>query len=57
MLVPANVSESEQRLEARRLRLMGMRKTVVDLLTGRTITAAQELVMAPYDFLVLIRSN
>ncbi len=57
VLVLTNFSEKEQRLEARRLRLMGMRKTMVDLFTGRTITAAQELVMAPYDFLVLSRSS
>lgn len=56
VLVLANFSEHEQRLEARRLRLMGMRKTMVDLLAGRTITAAQELVLEPYQLLVLART-
>ena len=55
VLVLGNFSEDAQRLEARRLRLMGMRKTMVDLLAGRTITAAQELVLEPYDFVVLTR--
>ena len=54
-MVLGNFSEDAQRLEARRLRLMGMRKTMVDLLAGRTITAAQELVLEPYDFVVLTR--
>ena len=53
--VLANFSEKEQRLEARRLRQMGMRKTVVDLSAGRTITATQELALEPYQLVVLSR--
>jgi amylosucrase/maltose alpha-D-glucosyltransferase/alpha-amylase len=34
---------------------MGMRKTMVDLYAGRTITAAQELLLEPYQFMVLAR--
>jgi amylosucrase len=49
----ANFSEQAQRLEARRLRQMGMRKTMVDLYAGRVITATQELEMAPYQLMVL----
>ncbi len=55
VFVLANFSEQEQRLEARRLRQMGMRKTMVDLYAGRTITAAQELLLEPYQFMVLAR--
>ena len=55
VFVLANFSEKEQRLEARRLRQMGMRKTMVDLYAGRTIIAAQELVMEPYQLMVLAR--
>ena len=55
VFVLANFSEKEQRLEARRLRQMGMRKTMVDLHAGRTITAAQELMMEPYQLMVLAR--
>ena len=54
--VLANFSEKEQRLEARRLRQMGMRKTMVDLYAGRVITATQELAMAPYQLMVLSRA-
>jgi amylosucrase/maltose alpha-D-glucosyltransferase/alpha-amylase len=53
--VLANFSENAQRLEARRLRQMGMRKTMVDLYAGRVITATQELEMAPYQLMVLSR--
>ncbi len=34
---------------------MGMRKTMVDLYAGQTITAAQELMMEPYQLMVLAR--
>lgn len=54
VLVLANFSDSAQTIEARRLRMLGMRKTVVDLMAGRTITAAHELVLEPYEFLVLV---
>jgi len=57
VLVLANFTEAEQRLEARRLRLMGLRKTVVDLNAGRTITATTELVMEPYQFMILTRGR
>ncbi len=53
VFVLANFSEFEQRLEARRLRQMGMRKTMVDFHTGRTVTATQELVVGPYQLMVL----
>ncbi|MFP3873119.1 MAG: alpha-amylase family protein [Thiohalophilus sp.] len=55
VFVLANFSEHEQHLEARRLRLLGLRKTMVDLFGGHTITATQELVMEPYQILVLSR--
>lgn len=55
VFVLANFSEQEQRLEARRLRQMGMRKSMVDLHEGRTITATRELVMDGYQLMVLTR--
>ncbi|KPK55750.1 MAG: amylosucrase [Thiotrichales bacterium SG8_50] len=55
VFVLANFSEQEQRLEARKLRQMGMRKTMVDLYAGRVITATQELTMEPYQLMVLAR--
>lgn len=53
--VLANFSEAEQRLEGRRLRQMGMRTTMVDLYAGRTVTAAKELVLEPYQLMILAR--
>jgi amylosucrase/maltose alpha-D-glucosyltransferase/alpha-amylase len=55
VFVLSNFSEREQRVEARRLRQMGMRKTMVDLYAGRSVTATQELVMVPYQLMVLAR--
>jgi amylosucrase/maltose alpha-D-glucosyltransferase/alpha-amylase len=55
--VLANFTEQEQRLEARRLRQMGMRKTMVDLYAGQVVTATQELVMEPYQLMVLARAG
>jgi amylosucrase/maltose alpha-D-glucosyltransferase/alpha-amylase len=55
-LVLANFSEQTQPVEARRLRQMGMRKTMIDLNMGRTVTAMQELEMGPYQFMALARA-
>jgi amylosucrase/maltose alpha-D-glucosyltransferase/alpha-amylase len=53
VFVLANFSDHSQALEARRLRQMGMRKTMIDLYAGRPLTATQELVMEPYQLMVL----
>ncbi len=55
VFILANFTEHQQGLEARRLRQMGMRKTMVDLYSGRTIIATQELVLEPYQLLILAR--
>ena len=55
--VLANFSEREQRVEARRLRQLGLRKTAVDLYAGQTVTAARELALAPYQLMVLSRGG
>ena len=55
VFVLANFTEEEQRVEARRLRQMGMRKTVSDLFAGRSITATRELTLEPYQVMVLRR--
>jgi amylosucrase/maltose alpha-D-glucosyltransferase/alpha-amylase len=56
VFVLGNFSEHPQRLEARRLRQMGMRKTMVDLFAGQTIIATQELYLEPYQLMALARS-
>ena len=55
--VLANFTEREQRVEARRLRQLGLRKTAVDLHAGQTVTAARELVLEPYQLMVLSRGG
>jgi amylosucrase/maltose alpha-D-glucosyltransferase/alpha-amylase len=55
VLVLANFADSRQLIEGRRLRMLGLRKTVVDLVAGTTIVAARELTMEPYAFMVLTR--
>jgi amylosucrase len=53
VFVLASFSETPQALEARRLRQMGLRKTMVDIYAGRTITADRELILEPYQLMVL----
>ncbi|MCB9784592.1 MAG: amylosucrase [Candidatus Omnitrophica bacterium] len=53
--VVANFSEREQAVEAWRLRQLGLRKTMIDLVSGRTIIAARQLILEPYQFMVLSR--
>ena len=52
-LVLANFSEEGQSVEARRLRQLGLRKSVLDLVTGRNLMATRELVLEPYQLVVL----
>ncbi len=55
VLVLANFSEHAQTIEGRRLRLLGLRKSVVDLVAGRTIIATHALELEPYDLMILAR--
>ena len=54
VLVLANFSERSQSVPARRLRLLGLRKTLTDILAGKTVVATRELVMEPYQLMVLM---
>ena len=54
VLVLANFSDREQELVAKRLRLLGMRRIFTDLVSGKTISAIQKLVLEPYQFLILL---
>ncbi|MCP3870542.1 MAG: amylosucrase [Gammaproteobacteria bacterium] len=56
VLVLANFSEHEQIIAAKRLRLLGLRKTFTDIVAGKTITATQQLVVEPYQLMVLLGS-
>ncbi len=55
VLVMANFSNKEQAIEAWRLRQLGLRKTMVDLVSGKMVVAARELVLEPYDFCIWAR--
>lgn len=57
VFVLANFTERRQTVEARRLRQMGLRKTAVDLYAGRTVTATRELLLEPYQLMVLSRGR
>ncbi len=52
-LVVASFSERPQSIEAKRLRSLGLRSTVVDMYAGEVITAGQRLELDPYQLLVL----
>jgi amylosucrase/maltose alpha-D-glucosyltransferase/alpha-amylase len=55
VLVLANFSEHAQTVEGRHLRMLGLRRTVIDILSGQTVTAMHELSVEPYQMLVLAR--
>lgn len=57
IFVLANFSEQEQSVEARRLRLLGLRTTMVDIHAGRAVTAARELVLEPLQLMILTRAG
>jgi len=54
VLVLANFSEEPQEISGARLRQLGLRRTFTDLVAGCVITAAESLIMEPYQLLVLI---
>jgi amylosucrase len=53
----ANFSDREQTISGARLRQLGLRRTVTDLLAGQVVLAAQSLEMAPCQFMVLAGSR
>jgi amylosucrase/maltose alpha-D-glucosyltransferase/alpha-amylase len=55
VLVLANFSEDEQAISGRRLRYLGLHRTVFDMLAGTVVTATQALTLEPYRFVVLAR--
>jgi amylosucrase/maltose alpha-D-glucosyltransferase/alpha-amylase len=54
VLVLANFSDKAQVISARHLRLLGLSKTITDIVAGRTIIATRQLDMEPYEFMVLL---
>lgn len=56
VFVVANFSEQQQSVDARRLRMLGLRRTMVDMVAGQAVTATQELILEPYQLMALARS-
>lgn len=54
VLVLANFSDRPQEIVAKRLRLLGMRKMLTDIVAGKTISAVQKLVLEPYQLVILL---
>lgn len=54
VFILANFSDTTQEIAANRLRHLGLRKTVTDIVAGKTVTAAQTLVMEPYQFMIIV---
>jgi len=57
ILCLANFSESPQSVPAPRLRQLGLKKTLVDIVAGQTILAAKQLELEPLQFMVLLRQG
>ena len=57
ILCLANFSEEEQIVPASRLRQLGLKKVLVDIIQGKTVVAAKELRMEPLQFMVLLRQG
>ena len=54
VLVLANFSDRQQEIIAKRLRLLGMRKILTDLVAGKSISAVHKLVLEPYQQVILL---
>jgi len=54
VLVLANFSDHDQSISAKQLRLLGLNKTVTNILTGKTVIATQKLEIQPYQLMILI---
>jgi amylosucrase len=54
VFVIGNFSDQEQSVAGNKLRLLGLSKTLTDIVAGRTITASQNLIIEPYQFMILV---
>ena len=57
ILCLANFSEHPQSVPAPRLRQLGLRKTLVDIVTGTSVIASKEITLEPLQFAVLLRQG
>ena len=54
VFVIGNFSDQAQSIAGNKLRLLGLSRTLTDIGAGKTITAAQNLTIEPYQFMVLV---
>ena len=54
LLVLGNFSDLPQNVAGNKLRHLGLSKSVTDIVSGRSIIAAQNLDLEPYQFMVLV---
>jgi len=57
VLVLANFTEAPQRIDAVRLRQLGLRRTLTDLVAGRLVIASESLELEPYQLVALLTSR
>lgn len=57
ILVLANFSDRAQTVPAPRLRQLGLKKVLTDIIAGQTVIAARQLEMEAYQFMVLLRQG
>lgn len=57
ILCLANFSDKPQVVPATRLRQLGLKKVLTDIIAGQTVIAAKQLEMEPYQFMVLLRQG
>ena len=54
VLVLANFSDRQQTITGKQLRWLGMGKILTDIVSGKTISAVKELILEPYQLLILL---
>ncbi|MBI1324038.1 amylosucrase [bacterium] len=57
VLVLANFTENEQEIDAARLRQLGLRRTMTDLVSGHLVIASETLKLEPYQLVILLAAR
>ncbi len=57
ILCLANFSDQIQIVPATRLRQLGLKKVLTDIIAGQTVIAARKLELEPHQFMVLLRQG
>jgi amylosucrase/maltose alpha-D-glucosyltransferase/alpha-amylase len=57
VLVLANFTERPRLIDAIRLRQLGLRRTLTDLVAGRLVIASESLMLEPYQLMMLVASR